>query len=345
MGMSTHAPSSRRPEPAARAPLPRLTAAICTRGRPEQLRRALRSLLEQRVPAAEILVVDNAPPGDETFRLVDREFPTVRYVCEPLPGLDVARNRALAEAVGDVIAFLDDDAVADTQWAGAIVARLAEEPRAGVLTGRVEALTVDTPGGRLFEANGGFGRGLVPIRLPADAERRLHGRRAPLIAWAVSVGSGCSYAVRRDLARSLGGFDEALDQGPPLPGGGDHDFLWRVLQAGHEVVYEPTALAWHEHRANAAAVSEQIVGHQRALVAFLVKHLRRARGRERVSLLGFLAWRLVKPGVRLVRRAVRRDPLPAAVLWRMWGACWRGLTAYGAAERRALRQRGAGGVP
>jgi hypothetical protein len=85
------------------------------------------------------------------------------------------------------------------------------------VTGRVEALTLETEAQRLFEANGGFGRGLERVRLPEDARRPLHGRRAPLIAWAVSVGSGCSLAVRRELALGLGGFDEALDLGEVLP--------------------------------------------------------------------------------------------------------------------------------
>jgi hypothetical protein len=153
------------------------------------------------------------------------------------------------------------------------------------------------------------------------------------------VGSGCSYAVRRDVALALGGFDEALDLGAALPGGGDHDLLWRALQAGHSVVYEPAALAWHEHRPQAGSVHAQVVGHQRALLAFLSKHLVRAGGGARGPLAGYLAWRLLKPGVRLVRRAVGRDPLPAPVLARMWWNCWAGLVAYPRAQRLARARR------
>jgi GT2 family glycosyltransferase len=174
--------------------------------------------------------------------------------------------------------------------------------------------------------------------LPDHAHRPLHGRSAPLIAWAISVGSGCSYAIRRDVALALGGFDEALDLGMPLPGGGDHDLLWRALRAGHAVVYEPRALAWHEHRTEAAAACDQIVGHQRAVVAFLAKHLVADR-RGRPAIAGYTGWRLAKPGVRLVRRALGRDPLPAAVLLRMWWNCWMGLLAYPRARRLARERR------
>jgi GT2 family glycosyltransferase len=287
----------------------------------------------------EIVVVDNAPPNQATRDLVTGRYPSVRYVMEPVQGLDFARNRALASATGDVVAFLDDDAVAEAGWAAAILAVFEGDPTVAVCTGRVEALGVGSEGERTFEANGGFSRGDVRIRLPADAQHPLHGRPAPLIAWAVSVGSGCSYAVRRAVAMELGGFDEALDLGVALPGGGDHDLLWRALAAGHSVVYEPAALARHEHRASAVAAHDQIVGHQRALVAFLTKHLVAGGPTTRAPLAGYVAWRLLKPGVRLLRRAMGRDPLPATVLASMWWNCWAGLVAYPAARRLAHARR------
>jgi GT2 family glycosyltransferase len=315
-----------------------LSAAVCTRDRPALLQRALESLLRQTVPPAEILVVDNAPASDELRTLVTSRFPCVRYLAEPVPGLDFARNRALASARHEVLAFLDDDAVADPGWSEGLRLAFETDPRVAICTGRVEPLGLNTPGERLFEANGGFSRGRERIVLPDHAGRPLHGRPAPLIAWAISVGSGCSYAVRRDVALALGGFDEALDLGVPLPGGGDHDLLWRALRAGYAVVYEPSALAWHEHRPDAAAACDQIVGHQRAVVAFLAKHLAADR-RGRPVLAGYTGWRLAKPGVRLLRRALGRDPLPAPVLLRMWWNCWMGLVAYPRARRLARRLR------
>src|SRR3989338_8557019 len=112
-----------------------------------------------------------------------------------------------------------------------------------VCTGRVDAFTVSTPAQRLFEANGGFSRGRQRLQLPSDAPRPLHGWPAPLIAWAVSVGSGASFAVGRDAVLAFGGFDEALDCGERLPGGGDLDIFWRALQAGYHLVYEPSLVA------------------------------------------------------------------------------------------------------
>lgn len=317
----------------------RISAVVCTHDRPVQLRRALESLVSQTPQPAEIMVIDNAPSDSTTAVLVAERFPRVRYVHEKVPGLDFARNRALREATGEVVAFLDDDAVASPGWSEALRSAFVSDPSVAVCTGRVEPLALETPSQVLFEVNGGFGRGERRIRLPDDARVRLHGWPAPLIAWAVSVGSGCSYAVRRELALELGGFDEALDLGASLAGGGDHDFLWRALCAGWRVEYQPEALAWHEHRRELASVHRQIIGHQRAVLAFLSKHVTRATFKTWLPLLVYAGWRLLKPGVRLVRRGLRRDPLPSAVLLRMWWNCWAGLGAYPLARREARARR------
>lgn len=314
-----------------------VTVAVCTFNRPVALARALRSLLEQDPPPAEILVVDNSTAGTNQADIT-RDFPRVRVVREPVPGLDFARNRAIQEAGQEIVIFLDDDAVASPGWAAAMAEPLLADASVGATTGRVEALSVDTEGQRLFEANGGFSRGRSRIRLPEDADQPLHGRKAPLIAWTVSVGSGCSLGVRRQAVREIGGFDTALDLGEVLPGGGDHDIMWRLLQAGQGLVYQPAALAWHEHRRDRTEAETQIVGHQRALVALLAKQTLHTGGKGRWPVAGFLAWRLLKPGVRLLYRLSGRDPLPAPLLLRMWFHCWLGLLAYPRARKLASRR-------
>jgi glycosyltransferase involved in cell wall biosynthesis len=313
------------------------TVAVCSGGERPSLLRTVRSLLDQQPAPAEILVVDNG--ATPTLARLLAEFPTVQVVHEPVPGLDFARNRALDAASRDIVIYLDDDAVAGPGYVAAAAGPLLGDARIAACTGRVEPLSLETEAQQLFEANGGFARGNQVLRLPADAGRPLHGRQAPLIAWTVSIGSGCSLAVRRDAVRRIGGFDPALDLGAALPGGGDHDILWRLLRAGFDVVYEPTALARHEHRRNLAEAEAQIVGHQRALVALLSKHVAATPGRARWPIAAFLAWRLLKPGARLLRRMVGKDPLPAPLLLRMWLHCWLGLVAYpkarGIARRRA----------
>lgn len=126
--------------------------------------------------------MDNAPRDNRTLTLIRNEFPTVRYVREPILGADFARNRALREATRDIVAYLDDDAVAEPDWVAATQAVFEEDSRIAICTGKVDALCLEAEGQRLFEAQGGFGRGNERIRMPGDArQRRLHGMRAPLI--------------------------------------------------------------------------------------------------------------------------------------------------------------------
>jgi GT2 family glycosyltransferase len=269
--------------------------------------------------------------------LVTERYPEVRYVCEPTPGLNFARNRALRETRHEIVAYMDDDAIADPEWVLQTVAVFAESRNIAICTGRVQAYRLETEAQRLFEAQGGFDRGMQRIHMPRDARDRLkYGLRAPLIAWSIAIGVGASMAVRANALDVIGGFDNALDLGAALPGGGDVDIIWRALDAGFEVVYEPRAIVQHEHRRELEEVYAQIFGHRRAEIAFLTKSLRLSHGSRRFVIFAFLAWRLLKPGLRLLRRlALRDEPLPATALWRLWGASWRGLVSYAQASRLA----------
>jgi glycosyltransferase involved in cell wall biosynthesis len=317
-----------------------ISVSICTRNRPQQLARALASVVnEQTLAPAQIIVVDSAPADNVTEQLLESAFPQVTYVREEMPGIGYARNRALKEATGDVVAFIDDDAVADQGWVQAIARAMHEPEGPGACTGLIEALSLDTAAQQLFEANGGFGRGRERIELPKDAGRRLHGRSASLIAWAVSIGNGCNLSVDRRAALAVGGFDGTFGCCPALPGGEDLDLLWRLIDGGMAAVYEPAALVRHEHRRTMAELERQLAHHQRGLVGFLTKAALAGRGAMRLDIWLFLSWRLVKPGLRLLRRLMGRDPLPAGILWRMWWNAALAPGAYFLARRRASGRR------
>jgi hypothetical protein len=81
------------------------------------------------------------------------------------------------------------------------------------------------------------------------------------------------------LLSKLSGFDEALDMGAAMPGGGNSEMLWRVLEAGYDVVYEPAAQVWREHRRETFGTISQIVGHSMSTMVMLAKALTRAKGK------------------------------------------------------------------
>ncbi|MCH7637595.1 MAG: glycosyltransferase, partial [Proteobacteria bacterium] len=77
------------------------------------MERLLASLVDQTERPQRILVVDNAPGSSATKDMISERYAeAVTYVREPVAGLDFARNRALCESDSDIVAFIDDDAVA-----------------------------------------------------------------------------------------------------------------------------------------------------------------------------------------------------------------------------------------
>ncbi len=158
-------------------------------------------------------------------------------------------------------------------------------------------------------------------------------------------GAGCNMAVRRDVVQGLGGFDEALDTGPPLPGGGDIDLFHRVLRAGLPLVYEPRAVVFHRHRRDDDALRRQYDSWGRSLMAWAAKtYARDPAGRPKLRLL--VRWwfrtQLRQAGASLVRR--RSDARDAA-LAELRGGVGGLLGTYGRSRRRSARLRRTRGEP
>jgi glycosyltransferase involved in cell wall biosynthesis len=82
----------------------------------------------------EIILVDNG--SQDGSAEIAREYPGVRLLFEPRPGAYVARNRAIAESTGQVIAFLDPDCVPVRTWLRDLLSGLSE-PDVGVVLGKV----------------------------------------------------------------------------------------------------------------------------------------------------------------------------------------------------------------
>jgi len=252
-------------------PIPCVDIAICTHDRADVLARCLDSLRRVGAVSARqvrVLVIDNAPSDDRTARLVEN-FRGVNYILEPKPGLDFARNRAIREATADWIAFLDDDVVVDRGWLAGLQEGLQANPDAGAVTGPVLPLELETRAQILFEQIGGFGSNFDRVRF---------GRAVVGIptypCGAGMFGAGCNMVFSRRVLVELGGFDEALDTGAPLPGGGDLDMFYRVVRAGYPLVREPKLLIYHQHRREYAKLRRQMWTWGLGSMACMTKSLR-----------------------------------------------------------------------
>ena len=303
---------------------PSCSIAICTRERPEDLRRCLAAV--SRLPDAgqEVLVIDNAPRTDATLRVTE-EFPAVRYIREDRPGLDVARNRALREARHEIVAFTDDDAIVDQGWLRAL-SRNFEDPLVLCVTGLTLAAELETVAQESFERHTPFGRGFNRRVFDASFHNPLQSG---------SMGAGVNMAVRREAVLGrLHGFDAALDAGTPTQSGGDHDLFTRVLTAGFRVVYDPAALVWHRHRREWRELSKAIQGYGTGVYAAWTKSL--VVDRELTVLRMAWGWFLHDQLPALVRSILRqphRRSLRLALV-ELWG-CALGPWAYLLSARRA----------
>ncbi|QIQ07057.1 glycosyltransferase [Streptomyces liangshanensis] len=247
--------------------LPRATVVVATRERAAQLARALDSLVAQDHPDFQVLVVDNAPRTTATRDLVQGRYAgRVDYVEESVPGLATAHNRGIAASDGEVLAFTDDDVIADPHWLTALTEPFATDPGLGCTTGLILPARLTTPAQILLESHGGFAKGFAP-RLYDPAQPPPDEPLFPFTAG--SFGSGANMAFRAQVLSSVGGFDPATGTGTPARGGDDLYAFVRVLSAGHRLRYTPGALVWHHHRETWQDLRNQAYGYGAGLTAYL----------------------------------------------------------------------------
>ena len=214
----------------------RITVAIPTYNRAGLLRQTLAGVTRQDYPADqyEVLVIDNNSRDDtrEVVASFAAARPAPRYVLETRQGLDHARNRALAEARGDIIVFADDDILVESGWLRELTA-----PLLGDSDGRIGAV-----GGEVVPA--------FPDGLP----RWLEGAHTPL-AFRADAGPlapsqtpmGANLALPKRVLKRHGPFSTELDRaGKVLFSGGDSEMIQRLRAAGLEIWFAPGAKALHQ---------------------------------------------------------------------------------------------------
>lgn len=254
-----------------------LSAIICTYNRVDKLANCLDALRRTNPPSLcewELLVIDNNS-SDRTKEVVDRFLKStnlpIRYVFEAEQGLSAARNRGLAEARGEVIAFTDDDCIVDANWLREIEAHFSRT-------------NVDLVGGRaeLYDKNDKP----VSIRtspVPARFTEPQH---------TFSMVMGCNMIFRRAVYDKIGAFDRSLGPGAKNPiVADDFDFIYRAFRAGFDIRYNPAILVYHDHGRRTDEQAHSVrTGYLRGRAAWYAKFL--LRGDRR--LLKLIYWELAQ---------------------------------------------------
>jgi len=226
-----------------------LSIAICTFNRAALLDDALRSFAATDKPSGipfELLVIDNNS-GDNTRSVVERwvaraGFP-LRYVFEGKQGLSQARNRAVKEAAGHWIWYVDDDVYFSPGWLEGVLEGVRFFPRASVLAGRVAPA---------FEpAQPSW---LPPSALPyysmtsfGDEPRWLEPTEYPV---------GANAAFRRSVFEEVGLFREDLGRSADsLFSSEETDMVIRLYERDHKIGYVPGAEVRHRIPEDRATMS------------------------------------------------------------------------------------------
>jgi len=102
-----------------------VSVCICTRNRPEDLSKALKSVGRSTYPAFEVVVSDDST-NDNTKKLISSQFPLVKFLEGPRKGLGANRNNALRSVTGSHVLFIDDDVVLNENFLEIVCDRLAK---------------------------------------------------------------------------------------------------------------------------------------------------------------------------------------------------------------------------
>lgn len=234
-----------------------LTAIICTYNREKYIRPLLDALAASEFPKEdfEILLVDNNCQDNtrgvcEAFQAANPEV-QFRYTVEREQGLSAAKNCGIREAKGDIIVFVDDDAVVDPPYLRIYADYLEQHP---------EIMACGGPILPLFEMNGDPAVTIESYKLGrvlSEPAWMTSYTRALLCAW-MDYGTcvreyprgrypgGGNSAFRKEVFDQVGLFNTELGRkGGNLMGSEEKDIFFKMQELGLQIRYLPTPVLHH----------------------------------------------------------------------------------------------------
>lgn len=283
----------------------RFSIIICTYNREELLPLALDSIIKQTLARDkfEVILVDNnsSDSSPEIFSSFMRSNPGInaRYVKEAKQGLSFARNRGISEASGDLITFMDDDALLDPDFSRVNVEFFDKHPRVNAIGGKILLYFM---AGKPFWLNP-FLSSLLGYFNPGSKEARF--RRTYF--------RGSNMSFRLSIFDRYEPFNTALGRvGKNLEGSEEKEIFYRLKNAGEEIWYVPDARVWHlvpeertgidfiRRQAGGAGISQRKMVLSRGRIYYLLSVLKEIAKWGISILLSFFYLLTLRPRISLV---------------------------------------------
>jgi len=203
-----------------------ISVVIPTCGRSKQLRQCLKALHEQSYPLKhiELIIVDDRTDNEteQVIRGFKAHFPQISYIAQYRKGPAIARNKGVNFSAGRIIAFIDDDCVAERDWIKKMLRAHDEHPEKAAVGGDT---LVDSRKAHVL-ASQFLSTGSIETNI-AGAEETI-------------FFPTCNVSLKRAIFN-----DYKFNESFPLPGGEDLEFFWRLFKSGHRFVWDKNIKVTH----------------------------------------------------------------------------------------------------
>lgn len=204
------------------------TIIIPTGGRSEAIARTLASI-KQFAPKTEVIVIGDRD-DEPTRRLLRESFSWITYMEIDERSAVVKRNLGITCATNDILIFVDDDVIVETDWLNNLLRHFLDDSVGGV-GGRVKVPGIGV--GPASLATGTIRNGFVignwnpPIKTTVEVQHLI----------------GCNMSFRKGLVMKLGGFDNFFRSCNFRE---DTDLCLRIGRVGYRIFFDPGATLTHE---------------------------------------------------------------------------------------------------
>lgn len=218
----------------------KISCVICTYNRERYIADAIESLVNQTLEKShyEIIIVDNNSKDNtasicNNLLLKHGETCNIKYVVETNQGLSYARNRGIDESLGSLICYIDDDAIAESDFLKNIVAFFEDNPNAAGVGGKILPKYVHgKPNWMSY-----YMEGLVSKVDNGEKVFQYNGKKFPI---------GCNMTYQKKLLLEIGKFDTDLGRkGDSGEASEEKDVFLKLFSKSYPIYYLPNAVVAH----------------------------------------------------------------------------------------------------